>query len=255
MQQECSKSKTSALVRILRRIDEGEDLRLVAQEAGQIAGDVGPGEMAAAQDRLRENGYPEIVIAQLSAAFVLAGVYERQKSRALDPSPPADILQTVNAEHALFRALAGQLVRVLEDIRALDSMADTSVEYRRLVHVVRHLQGMNEHFDREEDAIFPYLRRQGWAALCRMAAVDHEKLRDHVGRLAVLVGMSGEFQLQEFKSHLTRGISSFCQCLHEHLSFEDGLLWPIALVVIDDPATWKTIMALCDEIGYCGVHA
>lgn len=255
MQQECSKSKTRALVRILRRIDEGEDLRLVAQEAGQIAENVGPGEMAAAQDRLRKSGYPDLVIAQLSAAFVLAGVYERQRSRSIDSSPPPDILQMVTAEHAMFRALAGQLVRVLEDIQTLDSMTDTSVEYRRLVHTVRHLRGMNEHFDREEDAIFPYLRRQGWAALCRMAAADHEKLRNHVGRLTVLVGMSGEFQLQEFRSRLTREISGFCQHLHEHLSFEDGLLWPMALVVIDDPTTWKTITALCDEIGYCGIHA
>ena len=36
----------------------------------------------------------------------------------------------------------------------------------------------------------------------------------------------------------------------EHLSYEDDLLCPISLVVIDNVKAWKSIKALCDEIGY-----
>ena len=32
------------------------------------------------------------------------------------------------------------------------------------------------------------------------------------------------------------------------------LLWPLALVVINDPAVWDVMKSLCEEIGYCGVH-
>jgi DUF438 domain-containing protein len=254
MQPECSKSKTLALVRILERIGEGEDLRLVAKEVGKIAGEIGSGEILAAQDRLRQSGYSDGVVAQLLAAFTLTGVYEQSRSRTIGEVVAPHILQTATAEHAMFRALAAELERVLEDIRALEHISDTSVEFRRLTHIVHHLKAMNEHFDREEDVILPYLRRQSWASPCRAVVADHAQLRAYIDQFTVLVAAVGELPPEEFQSHLAGAITGFCPCLREHLSFEDGLLWPLALVVLDDPATWKTITALCDEIGYCGIH-
>jgi DUF438 domain-containing protein len=255
MSKECNKSKTQALVRILKRIDQGEDLRVVACEAGAIAGDIGLGEMTAAQQCLQESGYPEVVIGQLMAAFVLAGVYEQKRCRTRNQASDPDIVQVIAAEHGMFRSLAAELERILAGILVLESVSDTSLEFCRLAHAVHHLQAMNEHFDREEDVILPYLQRQGWAALCGMAAKDHAQLRSHINNLAELIASLGEFTTDEFKSHLVAEVSGLCSCLYENLSFEDGLLWPIALVVIADPATWSTITCLCDEIGYCGIHA
>ena len=255
MQRECSKSKALALVRILQRIGGGEDPGLVAQEVGKIAGEVGPGEIVAAEDRLRRSGYSEALVAQLSAAFALMGVYEQRKSQATSHVLEPHILQKMTAEHAMFRSLATDLERILEEIKGLEYLSDTSLEFCRLAHAVHHLRAMNEHFDREEDVILPYLARQGWAGLCRAATADHPQLRASIDRLTVLVAAVDELKLGKLKSHLAPAIAGFCRCLSEHLSFEDGLLWPIALMVIDDPATWKTITAQCDEIGYCGIHA
>ncbi len=249
-----NKSKTLALVRILNRIGEGEDLRLVAKEVGQIAPEVGPGDLAAAEDHLRQRGYPDALVAQLFAALTLARIYEQGKNRAAGPVLEAGILQTVTAEHVMFRSQAAELRRILADIRGLEHLSDTSLEFYRLAHAVHQLRAMNEHFDREEDVILPYLWQQGWAGLCRAAAADHVQLRACIDKLMVLVVAAGELELEDLPSQLAPVIAGFCHGLLEHLSFEDGLLWPFALVVIDDPAAWKTITARCDEIGYCGVR-
>ncbi|MFC1766256.1 hypothetical protein ACFL6U_29795 [Planctomycetota bacterium] len=45
-----------------------------------------------------------------------------------------------------------------------------------------------------------------------------------------------------------------CPLLQEHLAFEDGLLYPMALVLIDNEATWKTIKTLEEQVDYSGVH-
>lgn len=255
MQPKRNQSKTLALIRLLERIAAGEDLRLVGGEVGKIVGAVGAGEILAAQDHLRQSGYSDGMVAQLLAAFTLMGAYVQRKNQAIGEVTAPHILQMATAEHAMFRSLATQLERVLADLRAVEHLSDTSVEFRRLAHVVHHLKALNEHFDREEDVILPYLRRQSWAGLCRAVAADHARLRTYIDQLTALIDTMSELPPEEFRSYVAAVIDGFCSCLREHLSFEDGLLWPLALVVLDDPATWETITALSDEIGYCGIHA
>ncbi len=248
------KSKTFALIRILNRIGAGEDLRLVAKEVGQIAPEIGPGDLAAAEDHLRLHGCSDAMIVQISAALALTKIYEQGKRNATGQILGPGILQTVTAEHVMFRSLAAELRRIFEDIRGLEHLSDTSLEFCRLAHVVQRLRAMNEHFDREEDVILLYLWQQGWAGPCRTAATDHVQLRAYIDKLTALIVAVGDLKPEEFQAHLAPAVAGFCPCLLEHLSFEDGLLWPFARVVIDDPATWKTITARCDEIGYCGVR-
>jgi DUF438 domain-containing protein len=131
---------------------------------------------------------------------------------------------------------------------------DTALEYRRIIHVVDHLGAMKEHFEREDDVILPYLRRLGWVNLCVTAQNDHAQLRAGIDWLTSFATAVEVCSPEDFQAELTAGVARFCSCLSEHLAFEDGLLWPIALVVIDDPAVWTTMKALCQEIGYCGIH-
>ncbi len=255
MKRKCDQAKTLALVQLLKRMNGGREIKLLTKEASEIGTTVSPTEIAAAEGRLVDSGYPTETVTQLSAAFVLMGIYERQSSRLRDRSVDSHILQRMNAEHAMFHCLGADLGDILDDIMRLDEISDTSSEFRRLAHAVRHLGPMKEHFDREEDVILPYMAAQGWAGLCQSIATDHAQLRAYIENLVRLVATFAELATLSFKSQLAASIVGFCECLSEHLSFEDGLLWPLMLIVIDDPATWETIKALCDEIGYCGIHA
>jgi len=249
-----NKAKTAMIAELLRRIDQGGDMRLLAKDASRIASDISPAELAAAEFSLLDDGYTPVIVNKLSSAFVLMLGYERQVSGPKDQSEDGHILQKVIAEHGVFRCWAAELSEAAADLRAMDCIFDTALEYRRLLHVVEHLGAMKEHFEREDDVILPYLRRLGWASLCMAAENEHARLRADIDWLTSFVMAIQVCSPEDFQAELVAGVARFCSCLSEHLSFEDGLLWPIALVVIDDPAPWSAMKALCEEIGYCGIH-
>lgn len=249
------KAKASMVAEFLRRIDRGEDIRLLAKDASRVAENVTPAELAAAGRSLLDEGYAPIMVTHLSAAFVLMRQYEQQLSGPRSQSQDGHILQQVTAEHAVFRCLAAELGEAAVDLRATERLSDTAAEYRRLLHVIGHLGAMKEHFEREDDVILPYLKRFGWAGLCLIAENDHTELRAQIDGLASLVAGIHAFNAKDFQWALAGCVEGFCSCLSEHLSFEDGLLWPIALVVIDDARVWRTMKTFCEEIGYCGIHA
>lgn len=248
-------AKASRIAELLRRIDRGDDVRLLAREANRVARNVSPVELAAAGHRLLDEGYAPALVTRLSAAFLLMQRYAQQLSDPKDSSRDGHILQRVTAEHAVFRSLAAELSEVAADLRATEHVYDTAAEYRRLTHVVGHLRAMKEHFEREDDVILPYLRKSGWASLCAVAETDHAQLRAQIDNLMSLVMGGQELSPDDFLAAMADCVGRFCSCLSEHLAFEDGLLWPIALVVIDDPGIWQTMKTFCEEIGYCGIHA
>jgi DUF438 domain-containing protein len=249
------KANASRLAEFLRRIDGGGDMKAMAKDAGRITENFGLAEMAAAERSLLDDGYAPIIVNQLSTAFVLMRRYGQQISGPQDELQDGHILQRVAAEHGIFRCLAAELREAAADMAALECLSDTASEYRRFVHAVDHLGAMKEHFEREDDVILPYLRKFGWASLCVTAESDHVQLRVCVDYLTSFATGIQTPNQGDFQTELAAGVGRFCSCLSEHLSFEEGLLWPIALVVIDDPAIWRNMKVLCEEIGYCGIHA
>jgi DUF438 domain-containing protein len=215
---------------------------------------VSPVELAAAGRKLLDEGYAPAIVNHLSAAFLLMRRYAQQLSSPKDQSQDSHILQRVSAEHAVFRCLAAELSEVAAGLRATECLSDTATEYRRLAHVVSHLCAMKEHFEREDDVILPYLRRVGWTSLCAIAANHHAQLRAQIDCLTSLVTETQTLSPEDLQAALMDCVGRFCSRLLEHLSFEDGLLWPVALVVIDDPAIWIGMKTVCEEIGYCGIH-
>lgn len=245
---------TSMIAEILRRIDRGDDTRSLARDASRIAARISPAELAAAKRSLLNEGYAPTIADHLCDAFVLMRRYEQQASSPQEPPADMHILQKVTAEHGVFRCLAAELSEAVADLGSMECVSDMASEYRRLIHVLEHLQAMKEHFEREDDVILPYLRRLGWANLCATAGDDHARLRAHIDSLTSLVTSIHAFRRADFQATLAAGVGRFRACLLEHLAFEDGLLWPIALLVIDDSTLWRTMNALCEEIGYCGIH-
>jgi DUF438 domain-containing protein len=247
-------AKASMVAGLLRRIDRGDDIRQLAKDAYRMAENISSAELAAAKRSLLDEGYAPALVIHLAGAFVLMRKYEQQISAPKDQSQDGHILQKVIAEHGVFRCLAAELNEATAGLRAAECISDTTADYRQLVHVVSHLCAMKEHFEREDDVILPYLRRFGWASLCAVAEDEHRQLSAQIDSLTSLVMGIPARRPGAFQMALVSCVGTFCSCLSEHLSFEEGLLWPIALVVIDDAAVWRTMKAFCEEIGYCGIH-
>jgi len=247
-------NKDRALARLLRRIEHGSDPKLLRKEANRLLPSIGPADIAKAEQNLINDGFSAKQVQQLSAAFVLMAVLEEQTANLKINLPPNHILRKVVAEHEMFRCFLAGLKDVYRDISAMEQMTDTACEFRRLVHIVGHLEAMEEHISREEDVIFPTLKKYGWESLCNSGKSDHVYIRIAVSDLAKLTYTFEEHKFEDFKARFESIVTYLCPTITEHFLQEDNILYPIALEVINDDTVWERVRKICDEIGYCGVH-
>jgi DUF438 domain-containing protein len=83
---------------------------------------------------------------------------------------------------------------------------------------------------------------------------DHINIRTEIDNLASLIVLFNEVRLEQFKAGLIVGTRRLWAIMQEHLCQEDEILYPIALRIINDAGVWERMKAVCDEIGYCGIH-
>jgi DUF438 domain-containing protein len=243
-------AKTWALAGLFKRINLGEDLKQLRNEASQLAKNIDPSDIAGAEQALMNEGYSSRIVKQLSAAFILMGLHKRKQNNLETKLPNDHILLKVMAEHDLVRCYLADLNSAAAAVRCAQYLTDVSSEFRNLCRIIRHLSIIIHHMDREEYVIFPCLTKLGWAGLCQTAQTEHDKIRIDIENLITLITSFNEIKLEDFKARLITIAQRLSTIMLEHLSYEDDLLWPISLVVIDDVNAWNSIKALCDETEY-----
>lgn len=243
-----------ALSRLLRRINQGDDSNLLHEEAHQLLRNINPKDITAAEQNLIDDGYSVQVVQLLSATFMLMGIPQEHIANPRTWLPANHLLRVVMVEHDVIQCFLADLNDAVEAIECLHHLTDVSSEFRKLAHIIEHLTAMKKHIEREDDVIFPYLGKYGRISLCRAMEGDHINIRTEIDNLASLIVLFNEVKLEQFKAGLITATRRLRAIMQEHLSQEDEILYPIALRIINDAGVWEKMKALCDEIGYCGIH-
>ena len=239
-----------ALAGLFKRINLGDDPKQLRNEASHLAEKVSPEDIAAAQQALIDEGYSCQLVQKISAAFMLMGLCKKKKASAESKLPENHILERIFAEHALDRCYLADLEQVSKQISALDHFTNVSSEFRRLAQIVEYFIEVKKQLDREDDLIFPYLTKLGWKGLSQSSRDEHDLIKAEIDNLINLVTGFNIIGHENFTAWLPLVSKRLCSLMLDHLSFEQEILWPIALVVIDDANAWETIKALSDEFGY-----
>ena len=254
IQQPHGLNRSEALAGLLRRINQGIDPDTLRQEAHRLIEQVTPKDITEAEQNLIREGLSAPLVGKLSVAFLLMGVLEPQGRNLRSRLQGNHILHRVLAEHDLIRCWLGDLEEIVDQLGGLTELKDTSELFARLCHIVEHFNASMEHLDREDDVLFAFLQQRGWASLCRKVMVEHDTLRHGVGCMVRMIGGYHDTTFDEFRVNLRSLVEMFAPLLREHINHEETILYPIAVAVIDDEPAWKRLKAVCDQIGYCGVH-
>ncbi len=246
--------QTRTVTQLLKRIYRGEDPKLLREEAERFITDVHPEDIAAAKQNLINDGYSAQVVQHLSATFMLMGIPEGRNGNWGTLLPANHLLRLVIVEHDLIRCFLADLNDVVGAIQQMDHLTDVSSEFRKLAHITGHLSVMKEHIEREEDVIFPYLERHSWMGCCLTIQDDHIGIRAEIDNLVALTVSFDKIGVEQVKARLTTFTLNLSQIVMVHLFQEDEILYPIALGIVGDARVWERMKAVCDEIGYCGVH-
>lgn len=248
------RSRARTLTHLLRRINQGDDPDVLRREALRLLPIVEPDDIASAEQSLINDGYSVQLVQLLSAMFMLMAMPEADADNRAAALPPNHLLRAVMLEHEVIRYFVAELNEVVERTEQLQCLSDLSSEFRRLAHAVEHLSAMKRHIDREDDVIFPSLKKYGRISLCRAMKGDHANIRTEIDNLGSLLVLFNEVRFDQFKAGVAAATGRLRTIIHEHLSQEDEILYPIAIGMITNSNVWEKMKALCDELGYCGVH-
>jgi len=247
-------NKAETLTSFLKRINEGDNPESLRKEAHRLLISVDADDIALAEQNLINDGYSTQLVQLLCATFMLIGIPEEHKDSPRSELPEDHILRIVLIEHDLIRYFLVDLINTVDCISCCEHLKNSSLEFRKLTHIMQHLNGMKEHFEREDDVIFPFLLKYGRINLCQAMQGDHINIKAGLEKFIALILSFDSMCFEEFKTRLIKITQTLLPSFREHLSQEDAILYPIALGMIDEAEIWEKMKNVCDEIGYCGVH-
>ena len=198
MDNTCSESTAVELIRLLRRINDGLSPQILRKEARKLIARVTSKDIARAEQNLINKGITAQVAGELSSIFVLLGILEQQGKSIKDQMPKNHILRRVFAEHELLRCFLVEFQELVEKINKMKTLSDTSSEFMQLSHIVEHFNAMDEHIEREEDVIFPFLKKHGWESLYKSSHNDHVYIKIATNDLIRLLGGYNPRKLKDF---------------------------------------------------------
>lgn len=248
-------SHRKALARFLQKINKSSNPKELQREAHELFPQILPDELEQAQKDLINNGYSEHLARHLSASFVLMGVCDENGTVDIRDRIPANhVLRLCIAEHEMMRCFLADLEDINTQIQNCQSLTDTNTLFRRLCHIIEHLDALREHFEREDDMIYPYLAKSGWKTLTQTSQGDHIYIKIAISDLVRLIASFEQKRLKDFKVRLNSISKYLIESMTDHLNQEECLLYPVAVEIIRDENIWRQIKELCDEVGYCPLH-
>jgi hemerythrin-like domain-containing protein len=239
-----------ALTGLFKRINLGDDPRTLCSEASHLVEKVDSNDIAAAQKALIDEGYSQELVEKISAAFVLMGLPKKKTAKSKLKLADNHIVQKIAAEHTVARCWLEDLREITEEIVQMDSLTNVSSEFRRLSRIVDYFDQFKRHIEREEDIVFPYLNQYGWNGLCKTEIEEHKLILKDIDNLYALLMSLNMMKSETFRKVLQKIADHFIPLLNGHMNYEEDLLWPIALTVVDEPEVWQRIKAVCDEFEY-----
>jgi hypothetical protein len=201
-----------------------------------------------------QNGFTVKKIRELSSAFIMIGLLENGAVDLRSRLPDHHILRKVMAEHEMQRCFLADLEDVAIQIQQAPQLTPSSSEFMRLSHIIEHLNSLEEHQARENDVLFPELRERGWKSLFAQIESQHVYIQMSIDDLIKLTMAFDKMPLSSFKTRLLASVRYLCPLLRDHLSYEDRVLFPLAVAMVENESVWEHLRQVCNQIDYCGIH-
>ncbi len=192
-----SHSLISPLIDMLTRIRRGEFKAEDRQDAILLFKKTNTVEFKKVQEHLSQNGYSTTIAQQLCKVFAHLADQTTMEHRHLN-LPHNHILRRLRAEHDLYRCYLTDLTEAVATLGTVHNPSTTSSEFRHLTHLIGNLSGLKEHFECEEDAIYPYLKKVGWSSLCETAERQHHAIQENLNQMISLTLLTEQITMDGY---------------------------------------------------------
>ena len=237
-----------ALKAILNRLNAGEDVATVKEQARDLLRNMDPRKLAVLEQEITREGVGREQMRRLCDVH-LEVMKESIAAEQITPEPGHPIY-TLMEEHKVLKGRLEELKGYLDFISTARDLKDISREIAGAREVAHQLLEAEPHHQREEQVIFPALEQRGVAEPPMIMREEHVDLRAKKAQLADIVANPGQYSFQDLVASLQEVGGYLVRELANHIYKEDNILYQAALQTVE-PEAWQEIKKRCDEIGYC----
>ncbi|MEW6546604.1 MAG: DUF438 domain-containing protein [Bacillota bacterium] len=241
--------KVERLTEVLRKLNTPGAPEAVREEARALLRKINPAELSLAEQKLIEDGVDPQQLRHLCAVHL--EVLDEQLQDVRGKLTPGHVLDTLYREHDEILHFLDLLDSVNERIQKEKEYDPANPAYEMLRHLGEHLVAAEKHHAREEEVLFPELEKRGITGPPRIMRLEHNNLRPRKHRLLELAETVSGMEFARFREEMAQVTTYVGFHLRDHIYKENTILFPTALEVITDEATWAEMKSRCDAIGYC----
>lgn len=224
--------RLEALKEIIKDLHRGENVKVLKQRFLALIRDVAPSEIANMEQRLIDEGMPEEEVKRLCDVHV--EVFKESLEDKVVPGLPAGHpVHTFMLENR-----AAEMI-----ILKMQAIHDVAREKETLLELLEQLSGIDVHYARKENQLFPILEAHGISGPSKVMWALHDDIRKML-KDAVKAAEGGTVTTDDLKVLI--------QTLNDMIYKEEHILFPMALETLGEN-DWVKVNKGEGEIGYAWI--
>jgi DUF438 domain-containing protein len=237
-------AKKEVLKDIIRDLHRGGDVEALKKRFAELVHDVSGAEIGAMEQELIEEGLPETEVRRLCDVHVK--VFEDAlAAHAAPEAVPGHPLRTLAEENRALEKVLADVQSILDHLEAEPRHKDWPADRARLTALVSALAGVEKHYLKKENQLFPRLEDKGVSGPSKVMWAIHDDVRAHLKEFRKAVELADA----ELAVRTGRGV---LQEMRDMITKEEKILFPMCLEKFDD-ADWARVKKGEEEVGYAWV--
>lgn len=249
IQEEPGRSSKEHLKRLLKELKNkkvSKEAKKKAKEFFRTADAKTVGEIEA--EIIRE-GVPQETVRTHLCDIHLEVMRESLAAKKVEP-PVGHPIHTLMEEHKVILEKLRELSAAVKRLKRKTGFKSLGKDEAALQDIAHHLVEAERHHQREEEALFPALRKHGISEPPDIMELDHAEFKKRKHELHEIASRPRNRDFKTYKRKIVELGGYLAKELDSHIFKEDNILYQIALQTLT-PEEWAGVKAGCDKIGYC----
>jgi DUF438 domain-containing protein len=226
------------LKQIIRDLHDGADPLEARRRFAETVGDVEASEIAAMEEDLIKGGLPVSEVQRLCDVHV--GTFRNALDEHQEIQVPAGHpIHTYVAANRIITQLANELGAL---VREVENNEDVDPPLERAVGLIDRLSGIENHYQRKENQLFPLLERHGITGPSQVMWGVHDQIRAALKSVREAAGRKDAGDLAKATPALVRGVV-------EMVYKEEKILFPMSHQTLSEEE-WAEMRRGEDDLGY-----
>ncbi|UCF78840.1 MAG: DUF438 domain-containing protein [Candidatus Eiseniibacteriota bacterium] len=230
--------RLETLKEIISDLHAGGTLEEAKKRFSEALEDVEPSEIAAMEEELIRGGLPVSEVQRLCDVHVGAFRHALDEHGQVQAEPGHPV-HTYMEENKVITRLANELGAIAGDV---EREREPAVKLKQALPVIEQLRGVENHYERKENQLFPLLERRNVTGPSQVMWGVHDQIR---AELKVVRAAAEKGEAKAFATAAT----ALARDLVEMVYKEEKILFPMSLEALTEQE-WAEIRRGEDELGY-----